>query len=127
MDANHPPKPILYFVLCVITKSEVKVISAPKAVTPCGEAVGVSLHPVGVILYRFSVSVACRMRPRTWCSQVSIHALEVNHSTAKVIMDSQDIPEMPCKILGSKVLLLYGSYHLQSSDPAVCHLEPGGI
>lgn len=60
-------------------------------------------------------------------SQVSIHALEVNHSTAKVIMDSWNIPEMPCKILGSKVLLLYGRYHLQSSYPAVCHLEPGGI
>lgn len=111
----------------MITKSEVKVISAPKAVTPRGETVGVSLRPLGVILYRFSVSVACRMGPRMWCSQVSIHAPEVNHSTAKVIMDSQDIPEMPCKILGSKVLLLYGSYHLRSSDPAACHLEPGGI
>lgn len=56
-------------------------------------------------------------------SQVSIHALEVNHSTAKVIMDSRDIPEMPCKILGSKVLLLYGRYYLQSPYPAGCHLE----
>lgn len=126
MDANHPPKPILYFVLCVITKSEVKVISTPKAETQCGENIGAPLRPAGVILYSLSVC-ACGMCARTRCSQVSIHAPEVNHSTGKVIMDSQDIPEMPCKILGSKVLLLYGRYHLRSSDPAACHLEPGGI